>query len=67
MIFSDEYLENLRNEIAIAYKKVMDQREEILRAFIAKYGCHPDEICQIEIRKSPIETVWYCELKDKKL
>ena len=28
--------------------EVMANREEILRAFIAKYGCEPDEIMQYE-------------------
>lgn len=26
---------------------VMDQREEILRAFVAKYGCGPEDVVQI--------------------
>jgi len=28
--------------------KIIEQREEILSAFIAKYGCQPDEIVQVE-------------------
>ena len=40
------------------YKKVIEQREEILTAFIAKYGCDHDKIVQIEWKKSPYETIW---------
>lgn len=35
---------------------IMNQREEILKAFIAKYGCGPDEITQsIEVTEKGIE------------
>lgn len=33
-----------------ALERVRAQREEILEAFLAKYGCQPDEIVQIEKR-----------------
>ncbi len=41
------------------YKKVIEQREEILTAFIAKYGCQPNDIIQIEKHISPTEIQWY--------
>jgi hypothetical protein len=31
-----------------AWHRVMEQRDEIMEAFIAKYGCQPDEIVQIQ-------------------
>lgn len=40
--------ESIRNLAYERYKMVMEQREEILTAFIAKYGMHPDEVEQIE-------------------
>lgn len=49
------------------YTQLLQQREEIVIAFIAKYGCQPDEICQVEWRKSPTETVWWVKLRDDKL
>ena len=49
------------------FKQVMAQREEILTTFVAKYGCHPNELCQVEWRKSPTETVWYVKLKEKEI
>ncbi len=41
------------------HKEVMDQREEIMTAFIAKYGCEADEIVQVEWRKSVSELLWF--------
>lgn len=38
-----------------AWQQVIAQREEILQAFIAKYGMQPDEIEQVEQRT---ETGW---------
>lgn len=29
------------------YKGILLQREEILKAFIAKFGCHPEEVVQV--------------------
>ena len=40
------------------YKAVMEQREEILTAFIAKYGIQPEYVCQVEWRKTPFITEW---------
>ncbi|WCL51489.1 hypothetical protein [Leptospira sp. GIMC2001] len=31
------------------FRKVLEQREEILTAFIAKYGCQPEELEQVVI------------------
>ncbi len=41
------------------YGEVMDQREEIMTAFVAKYQCQPDEIVQVEWRKSVGELLWF--------
>lgn len=33
---------------AVKYvEEILANREEILRAFIAKYGCEPDEVVQV--------------------
>ena len=40
------------------YAAVMTQREEILRAFTAKYGLPPDEVEQVE-RRTGDSVVWY--------
>lgn len=32
------------------YKEVIAQREEIMAAFAAKYGCEPDDMVQVEQR-----------------
>jgi hypothetical protein len=45
------------------YEKVLNQREEIITAFIAKYGIPPDQIIQVEWRKSETETIWFLRPK----
>lgn len=29
------------------YRRILNQREEILTAFVAKYGCQPEDIIQV--------------------
>lgn len=44
-----------------AYDKIHEihaQREEVLAAFIAKYGCEPDRFVQIECRMPDGTTEW---------
>lgn len=41
------------------YKEVLDQREEIMTAFVAKYKCEPDDMVQVEWRKSVSEMLWF--------
>lgn len=43
--------------------EIAEQREEILRAFIAKYGCEPDEVEQV-MRVSPWETIWFVRVRE---
>jgi hypothetical protein len=43
-----------------AYHKVMAQREEIIEAFMAKYGIEPDELLQVE-RETPTGRIWSVE------
>jgi len=40
-------------------EKIMGQREEVLRAFIAKHGFEPDRAIQIEQRMSDGTTRWF--------
>jgi hypothetical protein len=49
---------DIDGQLAGAWRAVLDQREEILRAFVAKYGCQPDEIMQVEER-SDNQVRWY--------
>ena len=52
---------------AIAEKKrwhVYGQREEIIEAFIAKYGFGPDEVEQVEERCKDGSTKWYVRKKE---
>lgn len=42
-----------------AYRELMAQREEILRAFIAKYGFEPDRLIQVEQRMNDGSRRWF--------
>lgn len=42
----------------VAFENIMAQREEVLRAFIAKHGLLPDKVEQI-IEKSGNKIRWY--------
>jgi hypothetical protein len=47
-------------------RKALIQREEIIAAFVAKYGCGPDELEQVEQRKTGgTETVWFVRKKEE--
>ncbi len=57
-------IDNIMDEVNRKLASVMQQREEILTAFVAKYGCQPDELIQIEWRKSRTETIWFVKPRD---
>ena len=70
----DEFIEFVRQDAAKgmidtesliigAWQDVIAQREEILRAFIAKYGYQPDEIVQVE-QRTETGWRWYVQRKD---
>lgn len=48
----------------LKFRFVMEQREEILTAFIAKYGFEPDECVQVEF-KQPEGGFGWCVRKRK--
>ncbi len=64
--FSDEKLQNAMAQIydiAVArWRSVLRQREEILAAFIAKYGLEPDEVEQVSMATNEGE-VWFVRKK----
>lgn len=39
-------------------REITKQREEIIEAFIAKYGTNPDEIEQV-VESTPTQIIWY--------
>lgn len=45
--------------------KVMEQREEILKAFIVKYRIHPDQVIQVEHKLPSGDIVWFPALKNE--
>jgi hypothetical protein len=58
-----------RREMDAVVRKIMAgisaQREEIARAFLAKYGCEPDEICQMVQDLPGGGTKWWLEWHGK--
>jgi hypothetical protein len=46
-----------------AFARVMAQREEILEAFIAKYGADPDQVEQVEQRMEDGSVRWFVRQK----
>lgn len=58
------FVEKCSEKWILKYKEIMDQREEILFAFVAKYGCGPDELIQIEQRMNDGSTKWYLTTDD---
>jgi hypothetical protein len=44
-------------------KKILEQREEILLAFSAKYGFNPDEIEQV-VKTINHEMIWFVRKKE---
>ena len=41
------------------YAEVMRTREEIMTAFVANFQMPPDQIVQVEWRRSPNEVCWF--------
>jgi uncharacterized protein with von Willebrand factor type A (vWA) domain len=48
-----------------AIARVMDQREEILEAFVAKYGADPDQVEQVEQQMKDGSTCWFVRIKNQ--
>ena len=58
------------DELTLAVKVLLDgvhsQREEILKAFVAKYGCEPDECEQVIISDRENIIRWFVQKKPLK-
>ena len=52
--------ENLTQTIREAWQRILDTREEILQAFVAKYGLQPDEVVMVE-RRTSTGSQWWVE------
>jgi len=48
-----------------AFARVMAQREEILEAFVAKYGAGPDQVEQVEQQMKDGSTCWFIRIKNQ--
>lgn len=52
--------EELAEEVRAAWERVLDVREEILRAFVAKYGLQPEDVVIVE-RRTVGGSEWWVE------
>jgi hypothetical protein len=43
--------QKFEESVRSAWAKIMEQREDILKAFVAKYGLQPDKVEQVIIRR----------------
>ena len=50
---------DMSNKIKIALDPIYRQREEVLQAFVAKYGCEPDECEQVVISDQSSTIRWF--------
>lgn len=56
---SEKLIQKLTNNLV---KEITERREDVLQAFVAKYGYHPDEIA---ICEQPSEGRWWVEKRSK--
>jgi len=57
--------QNLDAEVVKQMRKIMEQREEILQAFVAKFGFEPEEAVQIEFRTKEGNPGWMVRKRRK--
>lgn len=57
-IEATEVITSYMQKVMDAYKRVTDQREQILQAFVAQYGMLPSEIVAVE-KRTPSGSLWY--------
>lgn len=56
-----DYLDTIQALARARLAEVMSQREEILAAFIAKYGFEPERAVQIEQRQADGTSRWFVQ------
>jgi hypothetical protein len=61
---SDELMLELAQNSELLYKRIMQQRESILEAFIAETGLRPSECMQV-VKNTLTRTEWYVRPKNQ--
>lgn len=56
-------MDELTNAVKVLLDQIFSQREEIMTAFIAKYGCEPDECEQVIISDRENTIRWFVRKK----
>lgn len=59
-------MEDISLAIKVLLHGIHSQRQEILKAFIAKYGCEPDECEQVIISDMENVVRWFVRKKPNK-
>lgn len=57
--YTEEEKREVWNDFREKKRQVMEQREEIMTAFFAKYQCEPEDMVQIEEKLSATQAAWY--------
>jgi hypothetical protein len=57
--YTQEEKDDVWRDAKLKYKNVLEQREEIMTAFAAKYNCEPDEMVQVEQRPDASTMLWF--------
>lgn len=57
-------MEDMTIAVRVMLDKIYKQREEILQAFIAKYGYEPDEVEQVIISDQDSTVRWFVRKKE---
>jgi hypothetical protein len=60
----DQEWVNHSDKMLKIWSQILEQREEILKAFVAKYNLQPDEVEEV-IEHRGTETVWYLRRKNE--
>lgn len=63
-IDAQEIFDRIHKKYMRKIKKVMSQREEIIMAFFAKYGCSPEELVQVEQKMKDGSILWFIKHRD---
>jgi hypothetical protein len=62
LIEEPKFQEDIREMVVRIQKNILEQREEILTAFVAKYGVGPEEVMQV-LHYDPVNgtVLWWIE------
>jgi hypothetical protein len=63
--YREDLTDVIKESVDIFVRKTTECKEEILLAFIAKYGCHPDQVVACQMTKPDGVTEFWVRMKDE--